>query len=60
MNIGSVGITGVFRSASREAEDGENNNRDVLMSESILAVKDWYVCCCCFLSIYNINYNLMR
>jgi hypothetical protein len=39
MNIGSVEITGAFRSASREAEDGENNNSDVVMSESILAVR---------------------
>jgi hypothetical protein len=60
MNIGSVEVTGAFRSASREAEDGENNNRDVLISESILAVKDQYVCCCCFMRIHNIIYNLLR
>jgi hypothetical protein len=29
--------TGVFKSASRELEDGENNNTDVVVSESILA-----------------------
>jgi hypothetical protein len=36
----------------------KTNNRDVLMSESILAVKDWYVCCCCFLRIHIILYIL--
>jgi hypothetical protein len=39
MNIGSVELTGVFSSASREAEDGKINNSDVVMSESILAVR---------------------
>jgi len=39
MNIGSVEGTGVFRSASREAVDGEINNSVVVMSERILAVR---------------------
>jgi hypothetical protein len=37
MNIGSVELQEYSKTASREAEDGENNNRDVLMYESIPA-----------------------
>jgi hypothetical protein len=38
----------------------KNNNRDVLIYESILAVKDRYVCYYYFVRIHNIIYNLLR
>jgi hypothetical protein len=57
MNIRSVEQTGVFKSASREAEDGVNQRERCVDVWEYHRRESRYVCCCCFLSRHNIIYN---